>query len=170
MVPLLVRRGFGGTTNNSHDKNAKTNNVKTATATTQVASGSKTTALEPVYVHPLSQIVLLYLQEQCHEWIIDQRLDGLQIQRDGTFVLEFPAPNDAATARIWTFYDSTDKKHWLAFSATNQQQRQANLRHRFLLQDNLMPAWNGNTRQSLPDRVEKAVSELMLAVNDEMER
>ena len=118
-------------------------------------------AMEPVYVHPLSQIVLLYLQDHCHDWIAAKRVHALRVHRDGTFVLEFPPDDDTASARIWTFYDPVDKKHWLAFSKHQVQ-------HRFLLQDHLLPKWNGNKRTSLPERIQKSVAELIHAV-DELE-
>ncbi len=38
-----------------------------------------------VYVHPLSQMVLLYLQSYCHDWVQARRLQYLKLQVDGTF-------------------------------------------------------------------------------------
>jgi hypothetical protein len=117
----------------------------------------RTATVEPAYVHPLSQIVLMHLQDQCHDWILDKQVDTLKLHRDGTFLLEFPD----GEARIWTFYDPADKKHWLSYTKSH-------IQHRFLLQDNLLPAWHGNKRQSLPERIQKSVQELILAV-DELE-
>lgn len=112
-------------------------------------------ALEPVYVHPLSQIVLMAFQTHFHDWIASRGADALKIHRDGSFLLEFPDKS----VRIWTFYDTSDKKHWLSY-------RRDEIQHRFLLQDNLMPAWNGNKRQSLPERIQKSVEELVHAVDE----
>ena len=54
--------------------------------------------MNSVYVHPLSQIVLQYLQLECHEWICARQLDGnLRLHRDGTFVLESTTQEDAPT-------------------------------------------------------------------------
>ena len=38
-----------------------------------------------VYVHPLSQMVLLYLQSYCHDWVQARQLQHLNLQVDGTF-------------------------------------------------------------------------------------
>lgn len=118
---------------------------------------SRNGSIAPVYVHPLSQIVLQHLQNHCHSWIVAHQVEALKIHRDGTFELEFPD----GSARIWTFYDPMDKKHWLSF-------RKHQVQHRFLLQDNLLPAWNGNKRQSLPERIQNSVEDLLRAV-DELE-
>jgi hypothetical protein len=98
------------------------------------------------------------------------------LHRDGTFVLEFPqsdaaettttdatttsttAPPPTPTApRIWTSYDPVDKKHWLSYQLDNAH-------HRIMLQDNLMPAWQGR-KKSLPERIQAAVQELVEAVD-----
>jgi hypothetical protein len=144
-------------------------------------AGKRVSALvepvESVYVHPLSQIALLYMQSDCHDWIVRNGLDTqLQLHRDGTFVLEFPqsdaaettttdatttsttAPPPTPTApRIWTSYDPVDKKHWLSYQLDNAH-------HRIMLQDNLMPAWQGR-KKSLPERIQAAVQELVEAVD-----
>lgn len=53
------------------------------------------------YVHPLSQLVLEHLQTTRADWIEKNGLDkGLNLQRDGTFVLKFPS-FDKDEARIW---------------------------------------------------------------------
>ena len=140
---VVLRRGLGSSSGSS------------SSSSTMGKNGSKNGTVEPVYVHPLSQIVLMHFQDQCHDWIGSKRVDALKIHRDGTFLLEFPDES----ARIWTFYDCTDKKHWLSF-------RKHQIQHRFLLQDNLMPAWNGNKRQSLPERIQKSVEELCRAVDE----
>jgi len=145
----VFRRGLSGSSNGSSSR------PSSGTSTTIGKKSSKSSSMEPVYVHPLSQLCLLNFQNHCHDWIVSRRVDVLKIHRDGTFVLEFPDES----ARIWTFYDTTDKKHWLSF-------RKHQIQHRFLLQDNLMPAWNGNKRQSLPERIQKSVEELVRAVDE----
>jgi hypothetical protein len=126
-----------------------------------------------VYVHPLSQIVLRQFQTASgHEWICAKSLDqNLVLHSDGTFVLECPVPendNDADTVprsssslRVWTYYDREDRKHWLSVSVNQVQ-------HRFLLQDNLLSAWQGYKRRSLAERIQESVQGLMDAV-DELE-
>lgn len=53
------------------------------------------------YVHPLSQLVLEYLQTTRASWVERNGLDrGLKLQRDGTFVLKFPSFEQDG-ARIW---------------------------------------------------------------------
>jgi hypothetical protein len=53
------------------------------------------------YVHPLSQIVLEYLQKERSEWVVSQGLDqGLTVHRDGTFLIKFPS-YEKDMARIW---------------------------------------------------------------------
>jgi len=39
--------------------------------------------------------------------------------------------------------------------------------HRFLLQDNLMPAWHGNRRKSVSERIQDSVLQLMEIVDKE---
>jgi hypothetical protein len=88
-------------------------------------------AAKSVYVHPLSQAVLLHLQsDECYEWMKRAGLDGnLTVHRDGTFSLETTRTtaadsNDAdahtpsASARIWTAYDPDEKKHWLMYTSS----------------------------------------------------
>lgn len=154
-------------------------------------SNGEITTKAAVYVHPLSQIVLLYFQQECHHWIVSRNLDrNLTLHRDGTFVLEgSPGPTQhdgrnpsfAATTkspRIWTCYDPIDKKHWLSFSMMDPLQDEEadegiekSVQHRFLLQDNLMPAWqHGNRRKGLSERVQDSVVELMQMVDQEIVR
>lgn len=110
---------------------------------------------ESVYVHPLSQVCLMYLQSNCHDWIIKNKLEkSLKFHRDGTFVIEFPDK----TAKIWTAYDGHDKKHWLNFE-------KGSVQYRYMLQDNLMPAWHGNKRMSLPERIHQSIDELIEVVD-----
>ncbi|GAX21491.1 hypothetical protein FisN_10Hh071 [Fistulifera solaris] len=117
----------------------------------------------PVYIHPLSQIVLLYFQNECHSWICAHKFDrSLTLHRDGTFVLRNGTADDAP--RIWTYYDPMDKKHWLSYNNKDD------IQHRFLLQDNLMPAWHGNRRKSLAERVQESVVALMASADQDLRK
>lgn len=208
--------------------------------------GSSGPEFRSVYVHPLSQILLEYLQDSHHEWIVAKGLDrSLTLHRDGSFELKHvlqshatkstptatqplsstthkkyqpknnvgplisastsaiaemkhkksnktkptstikdTSDNDAtvkdlsrshqenkqhhATAasatdkndniRIWTSYDEQEKKHWLTV-------RRGLFRQSFLLQDNLLTAWQGNRGTSLPERLHVAVDEMVRAVD-----
>jgi len=84
-----------------------------------------------VHVHPLSQVVLQYLQSERHDWIARQQLDrNLQVRTDGSFQLTYPD----GTSRIWTYYDTMGKRHWLLFESGDVSQQ-------FLLRDDLASAW-----------------------------
>ena len=118
--------------------------------------------LRSVYIHPLSQIVLRHLQTSRHDWIVSRKLDrNLVVHRDGTFVLSSQQPSGEASSllRIWTYYDGEDRKHWLAVSVNQVQ-------HRFLLQDNMLSVWRGVKRNSLVERVQESVEDLMDAVEE----
>jgi len=53
------------------------------------------------YVHPLSQLVLEYLQTERSDWILENGLDqGLQVEKDGTFLIKFPS-YEKDNSRIW---------------------------------------------------------------------
>lgn len=197
-------------------------------------NGSSGPEFRSVYVHPLSQIVLEYLQDTHHEWVVAKGLDqSLTLQRDGSFELKHvsqsnssmstaastphlsssplkkeqpkanfeplisastsavatmkdertkekssdseitarstPASQQKHTSatstidnncntRIWTSYDEQEKKHWLTV-------RRGLFRQRFLLQDNLLTAWQGNRGTSLPERLQVAVDEMIRAVD-----
>lgn len=110
---------------------------------------TKTTPFtETCYVHPLSQMVLEYLQRECADWVLARQLDRpLTLHRDGTFML---------ASKIWTSYDPHSKKHWLSYQADQ-------VHHRFLLQDNMMP---GTRKTSLPERVHRSVDDLIQAVEE----
>ena len=208
--------------------------------------GSSGPEFRNVYVHPLSQIVLEYLQDSHHEWVVAMGLDGsLTLHRDGSFELKHvhvhvpqshastsmslssstthnkknepliststskkaamnqeknnetdASDSDAAAKgssksqhqqkeqqqhhqqtsaaasttttdnnnnnnnniRIWTSYDEQEKKHWLTV-------RRGLFRQRFLLQDNLITAWQGNRGVSIAERLHVAVDEMIRAVN-----
>lgn len=172
-----------------------------------------------VYIHPLSQIILEYLQNSRHDWVVDRGWDrSLTVHRDGSFELKFiqqvvdqyddeavegevdaiveptigtdendtptvcitdlipsssnvessaagdgvTVPPDATVAavlgRIWTSYDDEEKKHWLTV------EKGPTVHRRFLLQDNLLPAWNRN-RRGLPERIHLAVDEMIRTID-----
>lgn len=95
--------------------------------------------------------------------------------------------------RIWTSYDPLDKKHWLSvqlaappanatWNQENDQTSSSSSNHhhhhhhhhnvlvrRFLLQDNLLPAWHGggaSRHKSLPERIQEMVNQVMILVDD----
>lgn len=158
--------------------------------------------LRRAYVHPLSQVVLEYLQDYRHDWIVAKGLDrSLTLHRDGSFEAKFiplPRPKliapssiasgnasvpnnsvgstmaEGATSgtddnstmandyyhhiRVWTSYDEKEKKHWLTV-------RKGVFRQRFLLQDNLLTAWQSNRGPSIAERIQMAVEEMIKAVD-----
>ena len=59
--------------------------------------------------------------------------------------------------RIWTSFDEHEKKHWLTVQT-------GSLVGRYMLQDNLMSAWQGNRKGSLPLRIQQAVNEMVGAI------
>ena len=168
---------------NNSDPNNSSNNTRTT------ATNGDGVLKRTVYVHPLSQIILEYLQDCRHEWILDQGLQSLTLHRDGSFELKFVnnttptntnntttdenvvLDNESATTsstttaaaaaatedRIWTSYDEEEKKHWLTV-------QKSSLHQRFLLQDNLLPAWHGN-RKSLPERIHLSVDNMIRAID-----
>jgi hypothetical protein len=181
----------------SNDKNKRsTNQNSSILPSTLAAEKSSSSSNEQslnhgfvkstVYVHPLSQIILEYLQDCHHAWIVRHGLDqSLTLHRDGSFVLKFrrtqvvsessPRTDEARVSvwsqvasgskqdqkddvdRIWTSYDEEEKKHWLMV------QKQS-LHQRFLLQDNLLSAWHGN-KKSLPERIHLSVDTMIRAVD-----
>mmetsp|Transcript_4905 Transcript_4905/g.5698 ORF Transcript_4905/g.5698 Transcript_4905/m.5698 type:complete len:155 (+) Transcript_4905:37-501(+) len=109
------------------------------------------------FVHPLSQLVLEHLQKERSEWVEKNGLEkGLTVLRDGTFVIKFPS-YDKNMASIWTSYDDKEKKHWLTV-------RKGKLVGRFMLQDNLKPAWNDN--RSTPDKIAAAVDSMIFKIDE----
>lgn len=133
------------------------------------------------YIHPISQIVLLYLQNNCHEWICTHGLDqSLQLQADGTFVIQAPLPTKkeghrVRIPRIWTYFEDKEKKHYLAYSfivAADIENKEIEFpqHSRFLLQDNTLTAWQANRGKTLTQRVEESVMELMELVNRDVLR
>lgn len=144
---------------NNLDPEKEKNSIAESTTTTSTTSScSNLNEIRNVYVHPLSQIVLRHLQTSCHDWIKSKGLDtNLVIHRDGTFALS-PIENQISSLRIWTYYDTDDRKHWLSMSCDQ-------VRHRFLLQDNMLSSWRGS-KLSLEERVQENVKDLMEAVNE----
>ena len=115
-----------------------------------------------VYVHPLSQLVLNYFQSHCHDWIRRKKLDHrLFLHRDGTFLMESNHNHYQSVLRIWTYYDTEERKHWLAMSIHQ-------VMHRFLLQDNTMKVWKGYKHDSIEERVHESICDLMDSI-DEMD-
>jgi hypothetical protein len=56
---------------------------------------------KPQYIHPLSQLVLEYLQNNQSNFLEKYGLDkGLHIENDGTFILKFPSYHQDK-GRIW---------------------------------------------------------------------
>lgn len=248
---VVAKRRYGSSNNSNDDDNGRL-----------LLQGAS--ELRMVYVHPLSQVVLEYLQDYHHSWVVSKGLDrSLVLHRDGSFEAKYvplsssstpppynsptysplpripppsnndkkectasrdgraepmissstsatavaaanqtppggntntntntnskPVPSssndnhnarkyDAATKgrfadiaatetnnmRIWTSYDEQEKKHWLTV-------RKGLFRQRFLLQDNLLSAWQGNRGTSIPERIHVAVDEMIRAV-DRMEQ
>jgi hypothetical protein len=212
----------GGTTANTNDNSSSSSN-----------SLDRSSEIRSVYVHPLSQVVLEYLQDCRYEWIIEKGLDrSLALHRDGSFEIKFvpqrpflssindidnengngsnddksrntettesisirdenndimegkpTTTNESSSSstvttstshvattttttttttddniRIWTSYDEQEKKHWLTV-------RKGLFRQRFLLQDNLLSAWNGNGNRGTSEHIHVAVDELIHAVD-----
>lgn len=155
-----IRFASSSSTNRYSNKESKERNI---VARAVMASDDQSAFERTVYVHPLSQIVLEYFQDVHHNWIVAQQLDtALTVHRDGSFELKFPMAHEEVAGedvhRIWTSYDEVEKKHWLSVYRGPQLQKE------FLLQDNLLPAWN-NHRKSLPERIHVAVDELIQIVN-----
>ena len=66
-----------------------------------LSTTTTTTPGKGQYVHPLSQLVLEYLQAEQSTWIEKHGLhQGLQVNEDGTFLIKFPS-YDKDKARIW---------------------------------------------------------------------
>mmetsp|Transcript_22257 Transcript_22257/g.31010 ORF Transcript_22257/g.31010 Transcript_22257/m.31010 type:complete len:190 (+) Transcript_22257:125-694(+) len=143
-VVVASRRPLASSSNNNNNNNVEPEKVE--------------------YVHPLSQIVLEHLQGEHSDWIKEKGLErGLDIHRDGTFELKFPSPSPqqpwmdnntpVKNDRIWTSYEAEEKKHYLTV-------QRGNTVGRFMLQDNMMPAWHSDKR-SIPDRIREAVDQMI---------
>ena len=182
--PLRQYHRTMGSSSNDKTKasqTSKTKNEETGDGKVMSSLNGKSDSengLTPVYVHPLSELVLLYLQtSECYGWVRRHCLDqSLVIHRDGSFVLSNRSRSDdklnrtagnqslvtstpSMKIRIWTSYDTMDKKHWLSLECNDKLHEE-----RYLLQDNLLPAWHG--RKSLPERIKDAVDKLMRQVDE----
>ena len=126
------------------------------------SSSSSSFFTKTEYIHPLSQIVLEHLQNHHSEWVQSRGLDkGLELKKDGTFILRFPQVDkadddsvDTSKGSIWTMFEAEESKHYLCV-------RSGNLVGRYMLQDNKKPAWHTDKR-STPERVQDAVDEMIL--------
>ncbi|KAL3928369.1 MAG: hypothetical protein SGBAC_012681 [Bacillariaceae sp.] len=110
------------------------------------------------FVHPLSQVVLEYLQARKSGWLLQQGIDNsLSINPDGSFQLLYPShdPN-INQARIFTSYDRIEAKHFLVV-------QKGYLNERYMLQDNKASPWHAN-KKSVYDRIHTSVDELINAV------
>jgi hypothetical protein len=151
---------------------SSTRRVAMIKATTAMSNGSAlassrhfrhfaTDIVEPVrkeYVHPLSQIVLEYLQLNRSDWLVKTGLDrGLFFHRDGTFELRFPAYKSDQISRIWTSYEDQERKHFLSV-------RKGNMEKRYIIQNNQLPVWNLN-QKSLPERIHDTVEEMIRSID-----
>eukprot|EP00526_Cylindrotheca_closterium_P022502 CAMPEP_0113650450 /NCGR_PEP_ID=MMETSP0017_2-20120614/26850_1 /TAXON_ID=2856 /ORGANISM="Cylindrotheca closterium" /LENGTH=186 /DNA_ID=CAMNT_0000562973 /DNA_START=347 /DNA_END=907 /DNA_ORIENTATION=+ /assembly_acc=CAM_ASM_000147 len=118
------------------------------------------------FVHPLSQVVLEYLQSRKSGWLLQQGLDhSLTINADGSFQLKYPTldPN-INQASIFTQYDRIEAKHYLVV-------KKGYLNERYMLQDNKASPWHAN-KKSVYDRIHVSVDEMIHAVErlDGLER
>uniref|UniRef100_A0A7R9ZT48 Uncharacterized protein n=1 Tax=Craspedostauros australis TaxID=1486917 RepID=A0A7R9ZT48_9STRA len=117
--------------------------------------------------------------------VIDKRKvaagHGNASKTTGQLGAEEHAPTRYGTLRIWTSYDEMEKKHWLTVRNVESEeddhaaagphskppngegeQSKPSLYRRFLLQDNLLPAWHGSTRRiSLPSRIHESVEQMV---------
>jgi len=152
------QRHFASSTSDNNDKPP---HPTPAVATATVAVDNQSVFERTVYVHPLSQIILEHLQGSHHDFVIAHGLEVLTLNRDGSFELRFPHQPEDRIHRIWTAYDEVEKKHWLIVY------RGPNVNERFILQDNLLPAWNTN-RKSLPERIHAAVDEMVRMVRSQV--
>jgi hypothetical protein len=56
----------------------------------------------PVFIHDVSKIALDHLQEKLSDWVTEKGLDdGLHINPNGTFTMNFPARKGFDSGRIW---------------------------------------------------------------------
>ncbi|CAJ1945569.1 unnamed protein product [Cylindrotheca closterium] len=110
------------------------------------------------FVHPLSQVVLEYLQAKKGGWLLQQGLDRhLTINPDGSFQLQYANEDpNVNQARIFTTYDRMEAKHYLVV-------QKGYLNERYLLQDNKASPWHAN-KKSVYDRIHVSVDELIHAV------
>lgn len=134
--PTIVHRTFSVGSNGDNDKPPSTE--------------SPEHQKKPTFVHPLSQIVLEHLQTSHPGFLTQHGLDkNLHLRPDGTFTLTFADDK----GKIFTLYDPAEKKHWLTV-------QKGAVVGRFLLQDNLKPAWHSDER-STPQKIQDGVDEMI---------
>ncbi|OEU17459.1 hypothetical protein FRACYDRAFT_260876 [Fragilariopsis cylindrus CCMP1102] len=86
----LSRCSFSSTSNTTTGGTTTTNDNNSSTSSSSNSSDGLSTEIRSVYVHPLSQVVLEYLQDCRYEWIIEKGLDrSLTLHRDGSFEVKF---------------------------------------------------------------------------------
>ena len=88
----LSRCSFSSTSNTTTGGTTTTNdnNSSSSSSSSSNSSDGLSTEIRSVYVHPLSQVVLEYLQDCRYEWIIEKGLDrSLTLHRDGSFEVKF---------------------------------------------------------------------------------
>lgn len=122
--------------------------------------------------------MLEHLQSNHSHWVQQTGLDtALKLNKDGTFILRFPGPdNDDGTAdvvaedgssegetglkngSIWTMYEPEEKMHFLCVS-------KGSLVGRYMLQDNKKPAWHSDVK-STHEKVQDAVDEMIEKIQE----
>ena len=148
--------------------------IQTTTTTSRrrrSSSNAADTMNTPVYVHPLSDSVLTYLQSTHGDFLARAGMSAavsssssssstttnLKIQADGTFVLSSSSSEEGVAAAettgiaIWTSYDKLERKHYLNV-------RQDALVGRYILQDNTKSAWQMTLD---PEKIYKAVDTMI---------
>lgn len=160
-----------------------------------LSSGGGTVKVSPppaTYIHPLSQLVLDRLHSAHSPFLAKHGLTSPVIKPNGTFALSTPSSSaSAATAapaaasspssslHIFTSFDTLEKKHYLhvalvprsppvagaSGSGSASPSAKVVREGRFVLQDNLKPAWH-SSKMALPDAVNKAVDDMTKAVDE----
>ena len=125
---------------------------------------SLTKDLADQYIHPLSQVVLEHLQTRASSVTKKGIVDNtLTVNKDGTFKLV--VTNELKDeCKIWTSFDDEEKKHWLTIHRS-QLVAPTILTGRYMLQDNLKPAWHTDKR-SVPERVQEAVDQMLRKLDE----
>jgi len=164
---VVARQSVGLSTSDRHRSSAPSGALSFPFSTrSNDPPNSNVTPVKKESVHPLSQLVLEYLQSNRAGWVKDRGLnESLKIQANGTILMRFP------NGRVWTTFDHTYKQHWLMVRMNTTENEHGDdktktgnsatteLMGRFLLQDNLRPAWNDG--HSTPEKVQKAVEEMI---------
>mmetsp|Transcript_26794 Transcript_26794/g.73730 ORF Transcript_26794/g.73730 Transcript_26794/m.73730 type:complete len:333 (-) Transcript_26794:262-1260(-) len=92
---VAANRRYGSSNNSNDDDNGR--------------SSQGSSELRRVYVHPLSQVVLEYLQDYHHSWVVSKGLDrSLTLHRDGSFEAKYvPLSPSSPTTTYHTYHSST---------------------------------------------------------------